>query len=112
MSHAERAYKARLAAKRRQGCLTPALLEKLKADVLQLLNGKKHPKTREQIEDELIKFLGWKEAQIYGPLCWVRVALEELHQEELLGSRGFKTPTYQTTETTFWKAIPKPSWNW
>jgi hypothetical protein len=111
VSHAEREYKRRLAAKRRQGCLTPALLEKLKADVLQLLDGKKHPKTQEQIEDELIKCLGWKEAQIYGPLSWFHAAVKELHQEELLGSRGYNTPTING-RIEYWKVIPEPSWNW
>jgi hypothetical protein len=100
MSAAERAYKARREAKRRQGFLTAELKEKLKKDVLLLLDGAKHPKTWGRIEDELIVFLGWNEDQIKGPEPWVGLVLHELDHEEIIQSRGLRTESYAVE---FWR---------
>jgi len=96
----EREYKARLEAKRRQGVLTDSLKEKLRMDILLLLDGKKRPKTPDLIQEQLVESLGWREDQIYGPKNWTWIVLNELVYEDLVQSRGVRTESYRIE---FWK---------
>jgi hypothetical protein len=107
MSHAERAYKARREQKQRilverekQGVLTDEIKARLAKDILQLLNGKRHPKSLERIKDGLVEFLGWPKEQIDGPDPWVWTVLTEMAWDHQIGSRGLLTEAYAIE---FWK---------
>lgn len=107
MSHAERAYKALreekariLAARQKQGVLTDEIKARLATDILQLMNGRNHPKSLERIKDELIEVLGWPKEQIYGPGPWVLTVLKEMAIEHRIMSRGLLAEAYAIE---FWK---------
>lgn len=106
MSVAERAYKARREAQRRQGVLTAELKEKLRDDLLSLLDSKAHPKNSDKIKDQLIEFLGWKPDQIFGPEDWVWKVLDELRSEELIRWRG--PDNALVLEWVFWRCFDPP----
>jgi hypothetical protein len=68
--------------------------------VLLLLDGRNHPKECEQLEYELVTFLGWENDQIYGPEQWVFWVLKELDREEVIQSRGLRCEDYAME---FWR---------
>jgi hypothetical protein len=83
MSERERLYKAL----KRQGELTRQELENLKADLLQLIDGKAHPKSQAELTEQLVRFCGWNYHVVNGPRPYVNDCLERLESEGLIDSR-------------------------
>jgi hypothetical protein len=82
LSARERHYKALSL----QGKLTADEIRTLTDDLLRLLNGKKHPKSETQLQQELVRFCGWNRNKVFGPRPYVENCLDDLERADLIES--------------------------
>lgn len=78
MNYAERLYKA----KRKQGKLTSEQIEKLRSDLLPVLDS--NFRSEKDIIWKLVRNHGWKKEKLFGPRKYVRNCLERLDDEGLV----------------------------